>query len=164
MDARLNYPGTAIATNFGKYLNSAGEAVTESTLPAATQELVKIPAQRNSGPGPLVTARPGGRHRPPGRPGESAGVRPRSAVAGELLRSVLGRRSGRCAPMADWPYPRPVGWSWPRTRTAAARPARAHRVRGLLPARVGLVLIVTVAAGPVPNWQFCTAWARQARH
>ena len=41
MDARFNYPGTAIAANFGRALNSAGKAVSGSSLPAATQALVK---------------------------------------------------------------------------------------------------------------------------
>ena len=45
-DARLNYPGTTIAASFGKYLNSAGQAVTDSSLPAATQALVKIRASQ----------------------------------------------------------------------------------------------------------------------
>ena len=49
MGARLNYPGTAIAANFGKHLNSAGKAVTDSSLPAATQELVKIRASQING-------------------------------------------------------------------------------------------------------------------
>jgi AhpD family alkylhydroperoxidase len=49
MDARLNYPGTSIATNFGKYLNSAGKAVADSNLPATTQSLVKIRASQING-------------------------------------------------------------------------------------------------------------------
>jgi hypothetical protein len=32
MDACLNYPGTTIAANFGKYLNPAGKAVADSDL------------------------------------------------------------------------------------------------------------------------------------
>jgi hypothetical protein len=39
MNARLNPTGSAIAANFGKHLNSAGKAVTNSSLPAATQAL-----------------------------------------------------------------------------------------------------------------------------
>ena len=49
MDARLNYSGTTIAANFGKYLSSAGKAVTDSSLPAATQSLVKIRASQING-------------------------------------------------------------------------------------------------------------------
>jgi AhpD family alkylhydroperoxidase len=49
MDARLNYPGTTIAANFGKYLNSAGKAVTDSSLQAALQALVKIRASQING-------------------------------------------------------------------------------------------------------------------
>ena len=49
MGARLNYPGTTIAANFGKHLNSAGKVVTDSSLPAATQELVKIRASQING-------------------------------------------------------------------------------------------------------------------
>ena len=49
MGARLDYRGTTIAANFGKYLNSAGKAVTDSSLPAATQALVKIRASQING-------------------------------------------------------------------------------------------------------------------
>ena len=49
MDGRLNYGGTTIAANFGKHLNSAGKAVTDSSLPAATQALVKIRASQING-------------------------------------------------------------------------------------------------------------------
>jgi AhpD family alkylhydroperoxidase len=48
VDARLAY-GNPIASKFGKYLNSAGSVVTNSTLPAATQELVKIRASQING-------------------------------------------------------------------------------------------------------------------
>jgi AhpD family alkylhydroperoxidase len=54
MDARLNYPGTTIAANFGKYLNSAGQAVTDSSLPAATQALLKIRASQINGCAPCT--------------------------------------------------------------------------------------------------------------
>jgi AhpD family alkylhydroperoxidase len=46
MDARFNLHGNDVAARFGKYLNSAGAAVTKSALPAATQELVKIRASQ----------------------------------------------------------------------------------------------------------------------
>ena len=49
MDARLNLHGNDVAARFGKYLNSAGAAVTKSALPAATQELVKIRASQVNG-------------------------------------------------------------------------------------------------------------------
>ena len=49
MDARLNFQASAVAAKFGKYINSAGAAVSESTLPAATQELVKIRASQING-------------------------------------------------------------------------------------------------------------------
>ena len=55
-DARLNYPGTTIAASFGKYLNSAGQAVTDSSLPAATQALVKIRASQINGCAPCTDA------------------------------------------------------------------------------------------------------------
>jgi len=49
MDARLNlYDGT-MAAKFVKYINSSGAAVTDSTLPSATQELVKIRASQING-------------------------------------------------------------------------------------------------------------------
>jgi AhpD family alkylhydroperoxidase len=51
MDARFNYYGSTVAAKFAKYLNSAGKAVHDSTLPAATQELVKIRASQINGCG-----------------------------------------------------------------------------------------------------------------
>jgi hypothetical protein len=41
MEARLNYTDSAVAARFVKYLNSAGRAVADSGLPAATQHLVE---------------------------------------------------------------------------------------------------------------------------
>ncbi len=49
MEARLGWHGSQLAMNFGKHINAAGAAVTESTLPAATQELVKIRASQING-------------------------------------------------------------------------------------------------------------------
>jgi AhpD family alkylhydroperoxidase len=49
MDARFSYHDSAVATKFAKYINSAGAVVTQSTLPAATQELVKIRASQING-------------------------------------------------------------------------------------------------------------------
>ncbi|MEV0401967.1 carboxymuconolactone decarboxylase family protein [Actinoallomurus sp. NPDC050550] len=49
MDARLNFYGNPAAAKFSKYINSAGKVVTDSTLPAATQELVKIRASQING-------------------------------------------------------------------------------------------------------------------
>ena len=49
MDARLNPYDNAIALKFVKYLNSSGAVVTDSKLPAATQELVKIRASQING-------------------------------------------------------------------------------------------------------------------
>lgn len=51
MDARLNFYGNPVAAKFAKYINSAGKAVADSTLPAATQELVKIRASQINGCG-----------------------------------------------------------------------------------------------------------------
>ena len=48
MDARIDY-SNAIAAKFAKYINSAGGVVTASTVPAATQELVKIRASQING-------------------------------------------------------------------------------------------------------------------
>jgi len=56
MGARLDYRGTAIAANFGKNLNSAGQVVTDSSLPAATQALVKIRASQINGCAPCTDA------------------------------------------------------------------------------------------------------------
>jgi len=49
MEARINVYGSAFVGKFGKALNSAGAVVTGSTLPAATQELVKIRASQING-------------------------------------------------------------------------------------------------------------------
>ncbi|WP_329263021.1 carboxymuconolactone decarboxylase family protein [Actinoallomurus sp. NBC_01490] len=49
MEARLNLFGSPVAAKFGKYINSAGKVVTDSTLPKATQELVKIRASQING-------------------------------------------------------------------------------------------------------------------
>ena len=49
MEARISYFGNPTAAKFAKYINSAGAVVTDSTLPAATQELVKIRASQING-------------------------------------------------------------------------------------------------------------------
>jgi AhpD family alkylhydroperoxidase len=49
MDPRLNFYGNTVASRFAKYINSAGSVVSESALPATTQELVKIRASQING-------------------------------------------------------------------------------------------------------------------
>jgi AhpD family alkylhydroperoxidase len=49
MDARLNLFGNSVVPGVVKYINSASKFVTDSTLPAATQELVKIRASQING-------------------------------------------------------------------------------------------------------------------
>jgi len=49
MEARINLYGNAFASKFAKALNSVGAVMTSSTLPAATQELVKIRASQING-------------------------------------------------------------------------------------------------------------------
>jgi AhpD family alkylhydroperoxidase len=51
MDARLNLFDNAIAPKFIKYINSAGGLISQSSLPAATQELVKIRSSQINGCG-----------------------------------------------------------------------------------------------------------------
>ena len=51
MEARLHYYGNTVAAKFAKYINSAGAVVSASTLPAATQELVKLRASQINGCG-----------------------------------------------------------------------------------------------------------------
>ena len=51
MDARLSYFDNDIAMKFAKHINSAGAVVTGSSLPAATQELVKLRASQINGCG-----------------------------------------------------------------------------------------------------------------
>jgi AhpD family alkylhydroperoxidase len=49
MDARLNYQGNAVAMKFVKHLIPAGKVVSDSALPAATQQLVEIRASQING-------------------------------------------------------------------------------------------------------------------
>jgi AhpD family alkylhydroperoxidase len=49
MNARLDFQGNAAAAKFAKHINSAGAVVTNSSLPAATAELVKIRASQING-------------------------------------------------------------------------------------------------------------------
>ena len=51
MEARLNFFENPIAPKLIKYINSAGQVVTESALPRSTQELVKIRASQINGCG-----------------------------------------------------------------------------------------------------------------
>jgi AhpD family alkylhydroperoxidase len=51
MDARLDIFGNALGGKFLKHINSAGMVVSQSTLPAATQELVKLRASQINGCG-----------------------------------------------------------------------------------------------------------------
>src|SRR5260221_14199389 len=49
MDPRFNYQGNTVAVKFAKYISSAGAVLSNSTLPAVTQELVKIRASQING-------------------------------------------------------------------------------------------------------------------
>jgi AhpD family alkylhydroperoxidase len=51
MEARLNFYGSPLAAKLVKHINSAGREIANSTLPAATQELVKIRASQINGCG-----------------------------------------------------------------------------------------------------------------
>jgi AhpD family alkylhydroperoxidase len=51
MDARLNLFGNPDLAKIVKYFNSAGKVVSDSSLPAATQELVKLRASQINGCG-----------------------------------------------------------------------------------------------------------------
>ncbi|MET8903111.1 MULTISPECIES: carboxymuconolactone decarboxylase family protein [unclassified Streptomyces] len=51
MEARLNLFSNPLAGKLLRHINSAGKAVTDSALPAATQELVKIRASQINGCG-----------------------------------------------------------------------------------------------------------------
>ena len=51
MDARLNYFANPTAGKALKYFMSAGKVISDSTLPAATQELVKIRSSQINGCG-----------------------------------------------------------------------------------------------------------------
>ena len=51
MDARLNLFDNPVAGKFLKYLTSANNVVSDSTLPAATQELVRLRASQINGCG-----------------------------------------------------------------------------------------------------------------
>ena len=49
MEARLDLQQSAVAGKFSKHINSAGAVLTQSSLPAVTQELVKIRASQING-------------------------------------------------------------------------------------------------------------------
>ncbi len=51
MEARLNLFGSPLAAKLVKHINSAGREIANSTVPAATQELVKIRASQINGCG-----------------------------------------------------------------------------------------------------------------
>lgn len=51
MDSRLNLFDNTVAMRVVKYVNSAGKVIRESTLPPATQELVKLRASQINGCG-----------------------------------------------------------------------------------------------------------------
>ncbi|MFE7411854.1 carboxymuconolactone decarboxylase family protein [Streptomyces laurentii] len=51
MDARLDYFGNPLAAKVLRHINSAGKVPSDSTLPHATQELVKIRASQINGCG-----------------------------------------------------------------------------------------------------------------
>jgi AhpD family alkylhydroperoxidase len=51
MEARINLFENPALMQVVKYLNSAGRVITESTLPAATQELIKLRASQINGCG-----------------------------------------------------------------------------------------------------------------
>jgi AhpD family alkylhydroperoxidase len=51
MDARLNLFENQVAGTYLKYINSAGRAIADSTLPRPTQELVKLRASQINGCG-----------------------------------------------------------------------------------------------------------------
>jgi AhpD family alkylhydroperoxidase len=51
MEARLDFYSSPLTTKLAKYINSASKVVIESTLPASTQELVKLRASQINGCG-----------------------------------------------------------------------------------------------------------------
>ena len=51
MDARIDFYSNEVVGQFTKHINSAGAVITDSTLPTATQELVKIRASQINGCG-----------------------------------------------------------------------------------------------------------------
>ncbi|MER5916492.1 carboxymuconolactone decarboxylase family protein [Streptomyces sp. NPDC001982] len=51
MEARLNLVASPVAARFGKHIVAASRVLEESTLPAATQELVKLRASQINGCG-----------------------------------------------------------------------------------------------------------------
>ncbi|MFC6880529.1 MULTISPECIES: carboxymuconolactone decarboxylase family protein [Actinomadura] len=49
MEARINYIGTSVGSKLVKHINGASKAIADSSLPAATLELVKIRASQING-------------------------------------------------------------------------------------------------------------------
>ena len=56
MEPRLNLFGNTVTSKFIKYLESANRVVTDSALPAATQELVRLRASQINGCAPCTDA------------------------------------------------------------------------------------------------------------
>jgi len=54
MEPRLNLFGNAVAAKFIKYLESANKVVSDSALPSAIQELVRLRASQISACAPWV--------------------------------------------------------------------------------------------------------------
>src|SRR5260370_33546305 len=100
MDARFNYQGNTVAAKFAKYINSAGAVVSNSTLPAATQELVKIRAGQINGCAACTDMHT----KDADHAGESSG-RLNLVAAGRAPKDVPARTRGAPAPAQPGPRP-----------------------------------------------------------
>lgn len=178
MQTRLNLHGTDLAPKFGKYLVSANKVVADSTLPAATQELVKIRASQINGCGGCLDM-----HTKEAARGRDIGTaQPDRGMAGHLglHRPGAGRAgthgAGHPPRRRQWRHRRGMGERGQTLRRGAARgpgvpdrrhqrlqPAQCHHptARGRLPARAVRVTgadPIQVASGePGRTWARLTA-------
>ena len=114
MDARIDYLGSPLALKIVKHINSAGAALHDSALPAATQELVKLRASQINGCGFCTDMHikdalhagetqqrlnlVGGRRRYSPRPSGPRWSSPSRAPASPTPPAVSPMRSGRTRP------------------------------------------------------------------
>ena len=134
MEARLDIFSSPLAMKLTKYINSAGAVVNESTLPKATQELVKLRASQINGCGfcadmhskdAATTARP-----PSGSIWSPPGERPRFSQRPSVPRSSSPNR-GPGSPMLPVASPTKCG----RTRVK-------HYDEDQLVALVGVIALI----------------------
>lgn len=110
MNAPLNLFDNQVAARFSRHIVSAGRVLADSTLPAATQELVKISPQPASSTPTAMTARRSGS---PGRARHRARRCPRPG-----LDLISRRRASRLPAHCRADRLSGQAWTWPWVLTA----------------------------------------------